>query len=289
MMNRRQLLSTTAGMALAVLESGSVRATDRISPQASGHPVDLLTAYVKLGASLDDRLTIWWMDGVRYGVVDRRAQILYGMKVGLFQRFFPQEDGSYKLAMFELTYYTDLVTGELLEDYENPFTGVTNHVQHVRLGPEIRQVNSQGDVAPKTDVIENFSSRLGPPLFYGDGIWISSDIQAEIKLPFPNAPELRMNHYLTLHGKRSEVEDPSVVSAPASLSFHNIISWEPWMRMGDHPGHLMSQAFGRKLESLDELPGDYLTMARKVHPKFIEDPVATLDARVQKIVDETAG
>lgn len=289
MMNRRQLLSTTAGMAFAALEAGPVRAGDTTPRHSLGHTEDLLTVYVKLAASLDDRMTIWWMDGIRYGVVDRRATILYGMKVGLFQRFFPQKDGSYKLAMFELTYYTDLATGGLLEEYQNPYTGVTNRVQHVRLGPDIRQVNSEGEAGPEDDdAIEYFSSRLGPPLLHGDGIWISSDVQAGIKLPFPKAPELRLNHYLTVHGLRSEVEDPSVYSAPASLGFHNIISWEPWMRMGNHPGHLMSGAAGRKLESMDELPDDYLAMAHKVHPKFIEDPLATLDARARKIVAETA-
>ncbi len=55
---------------------------------------------MKLAAALDDRLIIWWMDGVRYGVVDAQAEPLYGMKIGLFQRYFQQPGGFWKLAMF---------------------------------------------------------------------------------------------------------------------------------------------------------------------------------------------
>ena len=49
------------------------------------------------------------------------------------------------------------------------------------------------------------------------------------------------------------------------------------MRMGDHPGHLMSRAAGRKLESVDELPDHYMAMAKSEHAKYIVDPVATLE------------
>ena len=78
---------------------------------------------MRLAASLDNRLVIWWMDGLRYGVVDARARLLYGMKVGMFQQFFPPAGRQFlNWTMFELTYYTDLATGELLEEFANPYT-----------------------------------------------------------------------------------------------------------------------------------------------------------------------
>lgn len=288
-LTRRQLLRTTAGMALVAVEAGL--AQDRPAGGRSGGPeqsVDALTAYIKLGAALDDRLTIWWMDGLRYGVVDQRSELMYGMKVALFQRFFAQPDGTYKLAMFELTYYTDLESGELLEEYKNPYTGIVNRVQHVRLGPEIRQATASGSARPENDTnLSYFYTRLGPPLVHGDYIWITTDVQAGIKFPSPKAPRIRLNHYLTLHGQNSAVKDPAVLSAPASLGFHNILTWEPWMRMGDHPGEMMSHAAGRKLERVDELPSDYLAMAHRVHPTYIADPLATLDRRVAEIKEST--
>ena len=55
------------------------------------------------------------------------------------------------------------------------------------------------------------------------------------------------------------------------------------MRMGDHPGEMMSRASGRKLARLEELPSDYLEMARSVHPWLIKDPIETLSAKVGQI------
>ncbi len=288
-LTRRQLLRTTAGMTLAAVEAGLAQQLPASTRSGDpDDPVDALTAYVKLGAALDDRLTIWWMDGLRYGVVDQRSELMYGMKVALFQRFFAQPDGTYKLAMFELTYYTDLESGELLEEYKNPYTGIVNRVQHVRLGPEIRQATASGSARPENDTnLSYFYTRLGPPLVHGDYIWITTDVQAGIKFPSPKAPRIRLNHYLTLHGQNSAVKDQAVLSAPASLGFHNILTWEPWMRMGDHPGEMMSHAAGRKLERVDELPSDYLAMAHRVHPTYIADPLATLDRRVAEIKEST--
>lgn len=237
----------------------------------------LLTAYMRLAGSLDDRLIIWWMDGMRYGVVDANVTLLFGMKVGMFHRFFRQADGSFKLAMFELTYYTDLETGELLETFANPYTGETNPVQHVRLGPEIRRHTGSGIARPDNPLVKSFNSTLGPALIRDDDIWIPIDVEATIEFPKPTAPSIVLNHYTTVHGRLSDAVNPALDSAPCELNFQNVLKWEPFMRMTDHPGHMMSRAAGRKLESVEELPADYLAMAERMHGRYIADPIKTLE------------
>jgi hypothetical protein len=263
-------LSLTAGI-------GRGDATADRNPGPLDDRDQLLTAFMRLSGSLDDRLVIWWMEGLRYGVVDARAKLLFGMQVGMFHRFFRQADGSYELAMFELTYYTDLATGALLEEFDNPYTGETNRVAHVRLGPEIRRQTVDGIARPDNPMVHDYNSTLGPALIRDDDVWIPTDVEARIVFPKPTAPEIILNHYTTVHGRLSDALNPELVSAPATLAFQNVLKWEPFMRMGDHPGHLMSRAAGRKLESVDDLPGYYLTMAREKHAKFIADPVATLE------------
>ena len=243
---------------------------------------------MRLAGAMDDRLVIWWMDGVRYGVVESRAKPLYGMKVGIFQRYFRQPDNLWKLAMFELTYYTDLRTGKLLERYANPYTGEINDVRHVRLGPEIRHQTSAGTLADPDNpamqaMLRDYSTSLGPALISGEQLWIPNAVEARIGFPKPTAPDIRLSIYTTAMGSLADALNPATVSAPCTLAFQNILKWEPWMNMREHPGTMMSRAAGRKLESPAQLPADYLEMARTVHPFLIKDPMATLAAKVAEI------
>ena len=285
MPTRRRFMSGAALVPLA-LAAAPPRASSTDLP-----PVDPLPAWMKLAGALDDRLVIWWMDGVRYAVIDSAARPIYGMKVGIFQRYFPQPGGFWKLAMFELTYYSDLESGQLLETWENPYTGATNTVRHVRLGPEIRHQTSEGQLADPADaamqsMLHDYRTSLGPALRNGDHVWIPSSVEARIVFPSPKAPEIKLSHYTTAMGSFADLENPDLISAPCTLSFTNVLKWEPWMQMVDHRGHLMSKAAGRKLERLEDLPADYLEMARTVHPKLIADPVATLEKKVAEIQGE---
>jgi hypothetical protein len=281
-----------------LLAASSTLLVPKAIAAVSGEPVrklsseQTLQAWMKLAGALDDRLVIWWMDGMRYGVVESRAQALYGMKVGIFQRYFKQPDGFWKLAMFELTYYTDLKTGKLLEKFKNPYTGELNSVRHVRLGPDIRHQTIEGQLADPDDLamqsmLHDYSTTLGPAVINGDSVWIPSSVEARIVFPKPTAPDIRLSHYTTVMGSMQDFENPAVLSAPCSLAFQNILKWEPWMRMGDHPGEMMSRAAGRKLENIEELPADYLEMARAVHPWLIKDPIETLSAKVSLIESAT--
>lgn len=288
MITRRKLLANTGAGVMATSLCGSLM-PPLMAAETAEHPAEfegdaLLRAYMKLGGALDDRLVIWWMNGLRYGVVGADVKPLFGMKVGMFHRFFRQRDGSYQLAMFELTYYTDLDTGRLLDIFQNPYTGEVNDVMHVRLGPTIRRQTSTGQIVDRDDsTIREYWSQLGPATVQGDHIWIATDVKAHIVLPFPKAPDIRINHYTTVLGRRSEVLDPERLSVPASLAFQNILKWEPWMKMGEHAGEMMSRASGCKLEDPSELPVDYLDMARAIHPWLIKDPIETLAVQVETI------
>lgn len=287
MLSRRTLLSTAA-LSPALLgltpAGGSEPAAKNKNTELSG--ARLLNAFMRLAGSQDDRLVIWWFEGIRYGVADASTTALFGMKVGMFHRFFRQADGSYALAMFELTYYTDLSSGELLHEFRNPYTGELNKVRHVRLGPSIRYQSANGQFVPPDPAITEYSSQLGPALTRGEHLWIPTDVTAKIQLPSSKAPKIHINHFTTISGNLVDATNPEIKSAAAMINFQNILRWEPWMRMGDHPGAMMSRAAGLKLESLDELPPEYLAIAHQQHEKLIRDPIATLDKKVGQIKAE---
>ena len=130
---RRNLLGLMVAAGCGLGACSNARSLSGAAPGLDD-PEQLLNAYQRLSGSLDNRLIIWWMTGTRYGVANARSTALYGMQVGMFHRFYRQPDGNYKLAFFELTYYTDLASGELLEEFDNPYTGKVNRVRHVPPG-----------------------------------------------------------------------------------------------------------------------------------------------------------
>jgi hypothetical protein len=280
--SRRTALGGLSIPILSALSSAPVAATLSTQPSATAagqltDPHRLLEAYMRLSGAMDDRLIIWWMDGVRYGVMNSRAKALFGMKVGMFHRFYAQVDGTFKLAMFELTYYTDLKTGTLLETFENPYTGETNTVSHVRLGPEVRVQTIDGLRQPDNPLVKDYAASLGPALIRGDDVWIPTSVEARIKFPKPAAPEILLSLYTTIHGRLADALNQEQVSAPCSLSFQNVLKWEPFMQMGDRPGNMMSRAAGKKLESIEALPDDYRRIAEQMHGPYIENPIGKLE------------
>ncbi len=149
-------------------------------------------------------------------------------------------------------------------------------MRQVRLGPEVRELTSSGLGTAPSPLLRSYRSSLGPAVVNGATVWIPSSVEAAIKFPKPSAPEILVNIYTTVQGSLREALDDRLISANCTLEFHNVLKWEPWMQMGDHPGHMMSTASGRKLESVEELPPHYLAMAAEVHGKYIADPAALL-------------
>jgi len=283
-MNRRQILLAMAGTGLAHA-ANTANATATPTQNLVGNK--LLDAYVRLSGSFDDRLIIWWMDGKQYAVVNGKSQALFGMKVGMFHRFFQQTDGNFKVAFFELTYFTDLDSGVLLKEFKNPFTGKTNRVRHTRLGPEVRLLTMNGLSSPDNPMVKQYSSSLGPARIINNQVWVPTSVEGIIKFPKPTAPEILLSIYTTINGNLSDALDRDKMSVPCSLAFNNTQPWIPWMGLKDHPGHLMGVANGCKMEAMEELPEDYLACAREVHPRYINDPIAALSRQTLLIREST--
>ena len=230
------------------------------------------------------------MKGKRYGIIGSHTKLLFNVEVGRFFRFFEQAKGSFKLAMFELSYYTDSATGKLLERFQNPFTGKVNDVMRLARRPFISQYTAAGRFLP---VLKNsatsYRSQIMPIFVDGDRVQIGSRVNTIMPSPFPKTPNQRLNEYVTVTGRKSYLLDPWTKSAPAELSYQNIQPWEPWMMMDDQPGQMVGWATGRKYESLAEMPSGYLKMARAVHPWLIRDPIETLGVQTRKIRDLSVG
>ena len=67
-----------------------------------------------------------------------------------------------------------------------------------------------------------------------------------------------------------EFANPSITSLPAHFVGGYLYEYPPSMNMGDRPGHLMAMFDGKKINSIEELPDDYLDRARREHPDLLK-------------------
>jgi hypothetical protein len=76
----------------------------------------------------------------------------------------------------------------------------------------------------------------------------------------------------TLSVRAAELFDPKVETPSATVAGWNIRPWEPFLGMGDAPGHVIWHFDGVKLTDAELLDKDYLERARAHTPLFDKSP-----------------
>jgi hypothetical protein len=277
---RRSLLGAAAGLLTLPLLPGAAAARRSLNLDLDD-PVDRLMALVKLRGSLDGRMVMWWMKGVRYGVVDDILQPLFGMLIGSFQQLMPTDrDDSYILNMLELSYFTDLDTGAVLDTFTNPYNGKLCEVPEQRLGPYPVEMTPTGVVLPDVPAFGDvkLTTRVGPAIVSGDDVWLRDDSSVKVDSDHPMMGKHTYNELVTYHGSLSQINDPDVASADADIAFQSVTSWREWLRAEDVGGHTTARATGRKIYRSEDFPPDYQAAARDRHGEIFADPEAALNA-----------
>jgi hypothetical protein len=249
-------------------------------------PRDVLYALTKLRGATDNRIIIGWLKGIRYGVLDGELQPLFGMATGTFARFNTLADGSLQVRFFEMAFYTDLNTGDLLNNFVMPYTGRSVDVEHLKSGVNQEVIHPRFEWAQNLEfpsVGKNPARsakvvrRLGPATVSGDTVWIKQDINAGSREALTDDPYRYYNEMVTYSGSWSVVKSPEINSVSARVSFTGLSNWRPWMKMDGMPGHTASHGWGEKVATIDELPEDYKKFCKLLFPKAFADPEAVLD------------
>lgn len=273
---RNLLLAGSAALGTAMLPMG-LRAADGLD---LNDPLDRLTALVKLRGSLDGSMVMWWMKGVRFGVVDDVVTPLFGMLIGSFQTVKPMPGKGYQLNMLEMSYFTDLETGKVLDTFTNPYNGNVCEVPEQRLGPYPVLLSPTGVVLPDVPPFDkvDLTTRVGPAVINGDDVWIRDDSTIKVDSDHPMMGKHTYNELVTYRGKLSDINNPDLPSAPADIMFQSVTSWREWLQAEDVGGHTTGRATGTKITRLEDFPSEYLAAARERHADIIADPAAALAA-----------
>lgn len=273
MLNRRQALSALGGISLGMASGGVANAaTSSATPTPTGKlnygdPKDNLLAFAKIWSSLDEPV-IGGFHGTMYVRSGTKRMIpVFGYEgIGVMQARW-EPDGTLTRRSRETGYFTDLRTGDVLETWDNPFTGKTVPVYHFynpllvrRMDLEMSTFNFGKTTDSPTLMNEGsvFPDETGkipfvlPFQHYGDDLMLTWDYTHEYTNPVTpegwpvssTGPRISPSEHFTFHISKAQLEDPSVSSARFVAGFARISQCWPWMQMGGS-GMEDVQLFGR--------------------------------------------
>lgn len=289
-LNRRGALRLAAGAALVSATAGcaSTQGTAAAKrPLAFKDPVWNREISARLEANADPKKFVYGLaSGVVAGVRDgEKLRPLMRFEVFSTIRVVRQADDSYQRLCREVVFYRNLETGQLMDEWDNPYTGervkvvdVANDPYNYVISDHFPQPPSYGglnkETRPKRPFIRNWS------LLDADTVGLESDIH----LYYPSAmqPEqwprespgkmTRVSEMFRYIIRRSDLEDASLGHIPYHGVWNRVTPWLPWMLMDQAPGHIIYTGTMASHETLDFHPKDVIERVKARYPKYLVAP-----------------
>lgn len=184
----------------------------------------------------------------------------------------PERGKGWRMVSREVMLMLDPVTGEVLRQWTNPYTGQTVEVMHIHNDP----VNGRPNFARNAD-----GSPYRIAALREAGPWVFMPFEAP--LFYPNPLQGAYQNYVggTYHAMeifdfaalKSELYNPKTPTAYPMVSWVRVSQWAPWMEMGDRPGQMVFNAMGRKLPGgFEELPEVLKREIRANYPIYEDAP-----------------
>jgi hypothetical protein len=135
---RRAALTGATAIGIGALPGLGATASAAPLPRASGlelplTPEDNLSNLIRMSASLDPVDTPWFFNGSVYAVVGDQAPVELmrseGLEIYNMQRLGP---ASFVMHGLTATFYTDAESGQVLREFENPYTGESSTCPRTR-------------------------------------------------------------------------------------------------------------------------------------------------------------
>ena len=261
-------------------------------------PYDNLYAFGKIWAGYDEP-QVGGFHGMMYGRIgDARMIPLFGYTgTGVMQSKI-DDDGNMWIRGKETGYFTDLATGDILETWDNPWTGETVEVFNFyndNMGgkltaqmPRFAMGAAKDDATLMNDGTHQEQAGVVPFLLpfdnFGDNLLLAWDYAHEYTNPvtqdkWPKAhtgERISPSEHFTFDMSLAQMMDRSQASCRYMAGFSRVSQWWPWMHMGEHE-HKDEVLFGRMfshkgLPDFGDVPPKVLAYIEKNVPEYLEAP-----------------
>lgn len=259
------------------------------------HPIDMTNAFEltpglgylkasrKITCSLEDNKPIvyWWHGSMYSRVQGEKDRLLFkveGMNIRQCTTIEdPKRGQGFRMVSRELLFYQDPDTGEILDQWTNPWTGETVDVLHVANDPvnwgNQYEINRNG---------KPYEMNLS---IHGDDWWDTSTIPLFYKNPLAGDFQdyvggiYHATEMFNTTGSVSDLTDDNKDTAKTNIGWERISYWLPWMKMSGRNGIVYFHTFGKKLNSYDELPESIKTEIETNYPIYKQPPPTSDDRK----------
>jgi hypothetical protein len=289
---RRGVMGLGVAALAATVASRTARAVPATSrarePVRFDDPIWNREASARLQADTTGKQVFGHCSGVVTGVRPGEAvRVLFGFEVFSTIRVLRQPDGSYQRMTKETIFYTDPKTGQILDEWDNPYTGERVKVVDVHNDPynwviseyvqppAIPGVPSDGKAKPGGKPYLLHWTEFGP-----DTIVLTEDFHGyypnrldPAKWPRESAGAMVQSSELFRYFiNRADLEDPSKTHVTHNGSWVRVQPWLPWMLMGQAPGHIMYDGIFHTTPTPDYYPPGVVERIEARYPDYMTAP-----------------
>ena len=191
----------------------------------------------------------------------------------IVQKWKPAEGGAFELQHYEAAYYSKFDTTEPMEEWENPLTGETVKIPPFVLGPVPRAYSpdmskTAATFAPDPLNITMIGDRVFIPTL--SRLQLPNALSAEEWGPYSNGPITYWDSMLVYSADAEDVFDDTKTNVGAEMHMQNLVSWSPFLKLGQSPGRTMVRAYGQHISGYDALPKDIRENLEKYTPEIFD-------------------
>ena len=288
---RRQSFTGAAMLTVAAAASCGRSETQAQAPKKDlvlnyKDPVWNRDAMARIQGNLDfSKEKIGWYKGKAFGVVPGRKNLdICGFEGFSVARLLPLANGSYRKVLREVGFYTDLKTGEILDQLKNPYTGEIVKTVHIANDPfnfTIEQYYPEPpsygglnkEKPPRVPLIRNWREVGNTVLMDRDiHLYYPSALQPKDWPRESPGPMTQVTESFRHYIDRDQLGDPENTSIEFVGSWGRITPWFPWLYMDQKPGHIVYSCDMGASDHWDYIPDHIIEAARKIDPKYLSAP-----------------
>jgi hypothetical protein len=237
-----------------------------------GKEKTLMQLYEESLVRPDGKDSFGYMKGYAYAFIPgQRPQKLFGIEGYNVRRRIetPEKDG-YFIATREVVFYTDANTGQIIWEWDNPFTGKKDEVFHISNDPVNFRVRIRDGkhISVSLDGKREFGEP-SPPQEWDDYYVFHSDVFPFYPLPGWDKNYTAAELFDTYISKADRYRDGP---AKVMTSWTRVGPWLPWLRMDGHEGVMVYHARSDRLASWDQLPAHIRQVVKEKYPIYLTAP-----------------